>query len=202
MREERAEGIVLKTFDYKENERIITIFTPEEGVITLIVKHIKNQNKIALTTPFCQAEFLFIKGKSDLFKLQDGTILNDHHFLRASLAHIQAAAEMVKLILKSQLPGKPAPKLYALLLAYLSHLPHFEDTSSLIGSFYLKLLTHEGLLSWESSPVFPFQVTDIEWDVLKQLALTRSFKEMQTVVLNPELYDRLKNKLALCFVGS
>ncbi|MFS8563609.1 MAG: DNA repair protein RecO [Rhabdochlamydiaceae bacterium] len=202
MKEERAEGIVLKTFDYKENERIVTVFTSHEGVIALIAKHIKNQNKIALTTPFCQAEFLFTKGKSDLCKLQDGTILNDHHFLRRSLPHLQAAAEMVKIVLKSQLPGKPAPQLYALLLACLSQLAHFTDTFTLIGSFYLKLLMHEGLLSWESSHLFPFTVTDIEWNSLKQLALTRSFKEMHSMSLTPALIDKLKSKISLAFIDN
>lgn len=193
MKEERIEGIVLKTFDYKENERIITIFTQTEGVITLIVKHIKN--KIAITTPFCQAEFLFTKGKSDLFKFQDGTILDDHHYLRQDLSHLQAAAEMVKIILKSQLPGKPAPKLYALLLAYLRRLPYFKDATPLLTSFYLKILTHEGLLSWESPHLFPIQFTHPDWDLLKRLALTRSFKEIEGVHITPDLNLKLKNKI-------
>jgi DNA repair protein RecO (recombination protein O) len=200
MKEERVEGIVLKSFDYKENERIITVFTSQEGLITLIVKNIKNQNKMALTTPFCLAEFLFIKGKSDLFKLQDGSILNDHHFLRRTLVHLQAAAEMVKIILKSQLPGKPAPKLYDLLLAYLNQLPNFEDPAPLIGSFSLKLLTHEGLFSWESIDVSPFHVTDLEWECLKKLALTRSFKEIQNIILEPTLSQKLKNQLVFTFI--
>lgn len=197
MKEERAEGIVLKTFDYKDNERISTVLTKDEGVITLIAKGIKYNNKISLTTPFCQAEFLFIKGKSELFKLQDGTIINDHSFLRNSLLHLQAAADMVKHILKSQLPGKPAPQLYNLLLAYLNKLPFFKDTTPLTCSFYLKLLTHEGVLSWDNPQVFPLSVTDEEWRVLQNLALIRSFKEMQKISLTYELKEKLKHQLLL-----
>ena len=193
MKEERSEGIVLKTFDYKENERIVTIFTESDGVVALIAKNVKN--KIAITTPFCQAEFLFTKGKSDLFKFQDGTILDDHHYLRQNLSHLQAAAEMLKIILKSQLPGKPAPKLYALLLAYLRQLPHFKDVTPLLTSFHLKLLMHEGLLSWERPNLFPVPLTQLEWDLLKRLALTRSFKEIEGICITSELSLKLKNSL-------
>ncbi len=197
MKEERAEGIVLKTFDYKDNERISTVLTADEGVITLIVKGIRYNNKISLTTPFCQAEFLFTKGKSDLFKLQDGAIINDHSFLRNNLSYLQAAADMVKHVLKSQLPGKSAPQLYHLLLACLKQLPFFSDTALLTHSFYLKLLTHEGVLSWDSPQVFPCSVTDDEWKTLQALALVRSFKEMQTISLSSELKEKLKIQLIL-----
>jgi len=106
---------------------------------------------------------------------------------------------MVKIILKTQLPGKPSPKLYELLLAYLSQLPNFTDVTPLMTSFYLKLLTHEGLVSWASPSDFPLSVSDREWSQLKHLALIRSFKEMHSINLSPELGHKIKDQLPLSF---
>jgi DNA repair protein RecO (recombination protein O) len=149
MKQVRSEGIVLHSFDYKERERIVSVFTLKEGMISLIIKRL-SKNKpalINLTSPLCQAEFLYQKGKSDLYRFIDGTILNLHLPLRRSYHHLQYGGKMIQAIRSSQMPGKRAPALYCLLLSYLKKLPEFEKPEILWTSFQLKLLKHEGLLS-------------------------------------------------------
>jgi len=144
----KAEGIVLKTLDYKESERIITLFTPHEGIISVIVKRLskKKPHLINLTSPLCRAEVLYRRGKSDLCLFLDGTILDLNLPLRKSYSTLQLGGKMLRAISLSQFPGKPAPLLYKLLLFYLKELPDFPDPEILWASFQLKLLKHEGLL--------------------------------------------------------
>ena len=38
MEEQKVEGIVLKTVPFKENDRILTLYTPQQGVMSLYVQ--------------------------------------------------------------------------------------------------------------------------------------------------------------------
>jgi DNA repair protein RecO len=147
--EERTQGIVLRSLDYKDNQRIVTAFTPI-GLISLIVKSIAKKNS-ALTTPFCVAEFVLRKGRSDLRFFLDGTVLDSHISLREKLPSLQAAGNLAQVILSSQLQGKSSYDLYALFRCYLKQIPSFESPASLVASFQLKLLGYEGLLALSSS---------------------------------------------------
>jgi len=147
MQTEKTEGIVLRSQDYKERDRLITLFTPE-GLLSLIVKGIsrKNSRLLSLTTPFCHGEYLYRVGSSELFRFQDGSILDDGLTLRSKLSHLQTAGSLAQAILSSQMPKKDSPALFALYRSYQKQIPSFSDGAPLLASFYLKLLKHEGLL--------------------------------------------------------
>jgi len=148
MQEERTHGVVLRCLDYRERERIITLFTPF-GLISLIVKGIqpRSSHLLILTTLFCEGEFLFKKGRSDLYSFIDGSVVDAHLLLRTQLPFVQTAGALAKTILSSQFNGKASLALYQLFCCYLKQIPSFATPASLIASFQLKLLSHEGLLS-------------------------------------------------------
>jgi DNA repair protein RecO (recombination protein O) len=148
MHEEKTEGIVLRSQDFKERHRIITLFTPQ-GLISLIVKSIsrKNTRLLSLTTPFCHGEYHYRRGHSELLRFHDGTILDDHFNLRQSLNSLQTAGALANAVLTSQMPGKPSPALFLLYKSYHKQVPVFSDGGALLSSFYLKLLKYEGLLT-------------------------------------------------------
>ena len=133
-------GIVLRSFNYKEKSRIISLYTRSSGVISLISRKAQPH----LTTTLCYGEFLYSKGRSDLYSLKEGKSLNMHLPLRASFDLLQTASKMLQTILDTQFPEKPSPNLFDLLLTYLHHLPKNPD--ALYTSFLLKLLKHEGQL--------------------------------------------------------
>ena len=146
---EKQEGLVLRRIDYKDSQKILTLFTSERGIISLIVKGItrKNTHLLTLSSPLTHAEYLFRVHRSTLYTFQDGTLINSHLPLRQSLLHIESAIRIAQALLTSQLPGKPAPALYRLTLAYLKLTTQFTDPAPLTASFLLKLLKHEGILS-------------------------------------------------------
>jgi DNA repair protein RecO (recombination protein O) len=169
---EKVEGIVLRSLPYREQEKILTLFTAERGLISLIVKKIskKSSHLLALSSLFCQGEFLYEKGNSDLYRFLDGSLLDEHLFLRQNWRYLEAASKLTKALLHSQLPGKPAPHLYALFISYLRQIPHFEEPLGLFASFYLKLLHHEGVLG-----ATRFQ----------PLLSVRSFTELKKITISP-----------------
>ena len=193
MAEERVEGIVLRSTLYKETHRIITLFTSEAGLISLMVKGVKTPERMALLTPFSQIEVFFRKKLSDLYLLKDGSLIAGNLFLREKWDYLETAGKMGQMILHSQMPGKPAPLLYALFLACLKQLPKFEEPAPLLLLFYLKLLTHEGILSLDDRSAFPIPLSSEEWDMMMDIAQSKSFKGLSNRKELTPLLQQLEN---------
>ncbi|WP_316358643.1 DNA repair protein RecO [Candidatus Neptunichlamydia sp. REUL1] len=212
MKDKRVEGVVLRATPYRENDRILTVLTPDRGVISLYVRRLsKSQPAILnLTTPLCRAEFVFKKGKTDLYRFLDGTIINLHLPLRRSYRHLEVAGKILQAILKTQMPGKDSYSLYLLLISFLKKLPEAVEPETFWATFQLKLLKHEGLLEiaencllCSSAPAmqildgesrcsqcggalgFPFK--NEEWRILRNLFDTRSFDSLLALKLSPYL---------------
>ena len=216
MTTEKAEGLVLRTLDYKDRQKIITLFTPTRGLISLIIKGItrKKSHLLTLSSPFTQGEYHFHIGRSELYTFKDGTPLATHHNLRSDLSLIETAATMAKALLLTQLPGKSTPALYALILAYLKELPNF-NPNILSSSFHLKLLKHDGLLSLSPhcavcnqkpthlflcepycqlhAPSRSHPFDESEWETLITLTEARSFAALKKRSLSEALHQKISN---------
>ncbi|WP_194848327.1 DNA repair protein RecO [Candidatus Neptunochlamydia vexilliferae] len=212
MNEERSEGIVLRAIPHKENDRILTLFTPGRGVMSLYVRGLSRTRPalVNLTTPLCRAEFVFRKGRSDLYRFIDGTILDMHLPLRKSYSLLEVGSKMALTILHSQLPGKSSERLYALLTSFLKALPNASHPKTLWATFQLKFLKAEGLLALaptclncqkaaatrvvdgesrcvncSSGMSFPF--SQEEWEQLLLLFHARQFQPLLDLELPPSL---------------
>lgn len=188
---EKDEGLVLRSLDFRDRQKILTLFTENFGMISLIVKgiHRKSSHLLTLTSPFTRGEYLFRVGKSHLFAFKDGTPLATNHALRANLTHIEAATALVKALLDSQLPEKPAPALYQLTKTYLEILPDFEEPNSLIASFLLKLLKHEGHLSLHHPPA---AFSPKEWETATLLTQVRTIQKLKETTVSTALHKKIE----------
>lgn len=216
MSDAKSEGVVLKSIDFRDRSRIITLFTPDEGIVSLIVKGItrKKSHLLTLTTPFTRGEYHYLVKKSSLYTFRDGTPLATHSEIRKSLAHIEVATEIASHLIASQVPGKAAEALYKLTLAYLEKLADFEDPTPLSASFLLKLLKVEGHLHLTSTcaacelpanalasgesvctkhrPPFSHSFSSEEWQTLLTLSEARAFSQIKSLSVPKELRQRLK----------
>ncbi len=177
-----VKAIVLRALPFKDNQKILTLFSDSLGVTSMILKGLTSKKNCTLTfsQPFCEAEFLFSKGNSELLKFQDGSILDLHLPLRSSLNFLKTASSMVNAILRSQLPGKPSPELYSLLSSFLKQVPLFSFQETLLSCFYLKVLKHEGSYhplapEEENEPSF----SEIEKPALVELMTLHSFLKLR-----------------------
>lgn len=142
----RSEGVILETINFQDYDQIITVFTLEEGLIKLIVKNANSfrAKKGAVLAPLTKAEFIYKKGKSNIWKCQEVSLIKTHLELRQNLAWLEAGCGLMRAILSSQMEHKPAPDLYRLLTSYLAK-AHEIQPEALLSSFILKILRHEGL---------------------------------------------------------
>lgn len=73
----KTRGMVIKSQDYKENDKLIWIYTEELGKISVIAKGArKSKNKnFSNTLPFCYGEYVVYKGRT-MYSLNEGRIID------------------------------------------------------------------------------------------------------------------------------
>lgn len=164
-------GLLLQSVPYLGQKKILKIFTPD-GLISVFAQKTK-------LDPFCLAEWVYRKGDTDLFPLQDSTLLDPLLDLRKSYPTLLAAGRMAQDLLRTQLPNKKAEELFDLALFYFRKLSSSPDLLS--ASFRLKVLVYEGLLSPTAEPPF----TTAEWEQVKTLAFSRKLSSIQALESGP-----------------
>lgn len=160
----------------------------------MIVKGVfpSSLQKLSITTPFCQAQFVFKEGRSDLLRFHDGTILHEHLELRSSYSHLEAAGRMAKALLDSQLPGRPSHALFALFARYLKEIPSCPSPHSLTSSFLLKMLLLEGLITLGEQDNLPSHFSPEEKELISELTLARSFQKLATCEVASSLATKIE----------
>lgn len=217
----KSEGIALQTIKFGDYDQILTLFTPHEGLLKMMVKGAygrKHSNGLDL---LAQAEFVYAKRQSALVVCQERKILNSHLSLRKSLLTLESACAMAKAVLDTQFEQKPAHQLYSLLICYFKRLAASINPAALTSSFLLKLLRSEGLFgltphcsvcfadlhehfisSGESfcqkhAPAQAASFTLFEAESIFTLAFSRSFADIE----KSPLEDSLKAKIESLFAS-
>lgn len=134
------QGIVLLATPYQNNQQIVQLYTKEQGMISAI-----RRSKWHIHPPL-EAEFTLQKTKGDLFRIQEISHANYRPFLSKTMDQLSAAHKILLAIRTTQPVGKLSPTLYAVLSKMLSALRTFSATKTLLASFWLKLLKHEGMI--------------------------------------------------------
>lgn len=142
--EEKAPGLLLQAIPYLGQKKILKIFTPHLGVISLITK---KKHDPALLTPFCLAEWVYRKGSRDLYLLLDGSISDGLLDLRKTYEALFSAGLIARDLINLQMPGSFAAEMFALTVLIFQKMGSFQHPEVLVALFRLKWLQHEGLLS-------------------------------------------------------
>jgi len=194
------EGIVLKSTPFGDTGRIITIYTQDSGVVSAILRRIgqKNLTLQNATSVLSLSEFHLVKGKGDLYRFQDASLIDNFLELRNHFDKLTAAGNILKCIQKTQIPENPSPALYLLLKTYLYNMKTSENPENLYLSFQLKLLQYEGVFSpqREHSPVF---FTQEEWELVKNLSFAKSFTNLSVLKTPKNFNKKLSGFFSLSF---
>ncbi|RDW19223.1 DNA repair protein RecO [Oceanobacillus arenosus] len=105
---EKIEGIVIKTQDYGESHKIITVFSKRLGKFTALAKGAKKPKSrmAAVTQPFIYAQF-FVYVNKGLSTIQQGEIIDSFRPIREDIVKTAYAAYIMELtdkLLDSQAP--------------------------------------------------------------------------------------------------
>jgi DNA repair protein RecO (recombination protein O) len=163
-----TEGIILRAIPFRDYDQILSIFTADAGLIKVLYKGSRSKclGVQGLGTPLTRVEVIYRETRGEIFSCHEMTLLDSFSFLRKKWLNLEVACDLLQVLLASQFVGKAAVRLYALLCFYLEKIPHTLNPWILAMSFRLKLLKHDGLMS------FPFLCCECH-QPLQALAFTR-----------------------------
>jgi len=141
----QLEGIILKTRDYGETHKIITIYTKEIGKITAIARGAnKPKSKLsAVSQVFIQGEFLIYVTKG-LSTIQQGQTLSSFRHIREDIVKTAYAAYLIELTDKLIEEKRPDPFIYDQLSKTLAWIDEKEEFMIPLMMFELKLFAKGG----------------------------------------------------------
>ncbi|MEM8721204.1 MAG: DNA repair protein RecO [Cyanobacteria bacterium P01_G01_bin.39] len=122
----KATGIVLKGSSIKENDRLVTVLTPEYGLIRAVAPGAK-KHKSRLrgrTELFVINELLLIRGRS-LDKIIQADTVYTYPGLSRDLGKLATAQYLAELALALAVDEQPQPELYALINEHLRRIEGF-----------------------------------------------------------------------------
>ena len=143
---QKCEGIVLRTTDYGETNKIVTLYTREWGKIGVMARGAKKPKSrlSAITQPFTYGSFLLQKG-SGLGNLQQGEIITPLRAIREDIFLTAYASYVVELTDKSTDEKKSNPFIFELLCQTLTYLNDGYDPEILKNIYEMKMLPVLGL---------------------------------------------------------
>lgn len=122
----KATGIVLKGSSLKENDRLVTVLTPEYGLIRAVAPGAKKYKSRlrGRTELFVINEFMVIRGRS-LDKIIQAETLYTYPGLSRDLGKLATAQYLAELSLALATDQQPQPELYELLNEHLRRIEGF-----------------------------------------------------------------------------
>ncbi|OLN23391.1 DNA repair protein RecO [Domibacillus antri] len=143
---EKVEGIVLRTNDYGETNKIVTMFTHEKGKKAAVARGAKKTNSrlSGVTQPFTHGFFL-IQGGRGLGTMQQGEAFSSMRRIREDLTKTAYAAYIVELTDKTTEDGEANPHLFHLLQKSLDYINEGVDPAIVTNIFEMKMLSQAGM---------------------------------------------------------
>ncbi|WP_298431774.1 DNA repair protein RecO [Geobacter sp.] len=127
MEASRSEAIVLGAMDYRESDRIVTLFTLQHGKVRGVAKGAKRSMRRfgGALEPFARLGVELVV-REGLSSLRGADIVSLYPRIRADLLKIALAGYAVEISDRFLPDGAPSPRLFRLLAAYLEHLEQGE----------------------------------------------------------------------------
>ncbi len=144
--EVKTEGIVLRAIEYQENDKLLTLFSPSLGRITVGAKGVKKPKaKLAFAAqPFCFAEYMLAE-KGGRYTLTNAYLHESFFALRNDILRFYAACAMAEICLQVLYEREKAEGLFIALLEGLKALALTdEDAAEAVLAFTLVALRESG----------------------------------------------------------
>ncbi|MFZ3588190.1 DNA repair protein RecO [Bacillus sp. DJP31] len=151
---QKVEGIILRTNDYGETNKIVTMYTKELGKIGLMARGAKKPNSrlASISQIFTYGSFL-IQTSSGLGTLKQGESLISMKHIKSDIFATAYASYIIELTDKALEEKKPNPYLFELLYQTLHLINEGMDLEILTMIYELKMLQIIGLYPHLSSCV-------------------------------------------------
>lgn len=143
---QKVEGIVIRTTDYGEANKIVTLYTRELGKIGVMARGAKRPKSrlAAISQLFTHGHFVFQK-TSGLGVLNQGEIIQSFRDLRTDIILTSYAAYIVELLDKLTDQNDKNPYLYEMVFQSLQYIDEGIDYEIITRLFEVKMLRLAGI---------------------------------------------------------
>lgn len=143
----QTEGIVLKSFDFRETSRIATFFTKNHGKVKGVLKGIRKDHKKfgSNIDKFSVNDIVYYQySRSDLHLISQCDLKQFFFSIRQDYKRNLAAHYSLELVDIIMPPEEPNEDIYQLMLDYLNSLENYPDIDKLVHIFQIKILQISG----------------------------------------------------------
>ena len=94
-----VKGLVLRTTDIKECDRLITVYTEEEGIVTALAKSARSykSRKMSSTMQFCYGSFV-LYGQGDKLFVKEASLIESFFDIRHTIDGLALAGYVVEVL--------------------------------------------------------------------------------------------------------
>ena len=143
---EKCEGIIIRTTNYGETNKIVTLYTREWGKVGVMARGAKKPNsRLAAVTQLFTYGYFLVQKSSGLGGLQQGEIISSMRSIREDIFLTAYASYIVDLTDKSIDDRKPNPFLFELVYQTLNLINEGYDAEIIVNIFEMKMLNTLGL---------------------------------------------------------
>ncbi|QKY69485.1 DNA repair protein RecO [Lentibacillus sp. CBA3610] len=142
---EKMQGIVMKTQDYGETHKIVTIFSYQAGKISAIARGAKKPKSrmAAVTQPFIYGDF-FVYLNSGLSTIQQGSVIDSFRHVREDIIKTAYASYIVELTDKLTDSHSPDHYIFDQLYRTMNWIAEYDEADIPIMMYELKLFKKGG----------------------------------------------------------
>jgi DNA repair protein RecO (recombination protein O) len=139
----RSEAVILRRHEYGEADRLLTLFTPDQGKIRVLAKGVRKQNaKMAGHLELFTQVQMHIRRGDGLHVVSQAEQITAFFAQQKSLPWFAYASYLVELLDRLCEFDEPNPPVYALLVAALAWLSQPEADPMLVARYYELRLLH------------------------------------------------------------
>ncbi len=140
-------GIVLRYANYKENDRILTIFTREAGLISASARGCRRTKSplLGASEPFTYGEFMLFESASGKFRVDGCELRESFYPIREDISRFAGGSSMLKFVENSGVMER-GERLFSMLYYALSFLAYTQiDPADITICFFVRALSELGM---------------------------------------------------------
>lgn len=141
----QSRAIIIKSMDYRESDKLVTVFSEKEGKLKAIARGIKKPGSSlrACVQPFCHALLFFHSGR-ELDLITQGKLLDFYGNSREDIKRTLHCVYIMELLDKALMDRVAMPRLYSLTLSVLQQIDDNGLNPLVLRYFELQLLVQLG----------------------------------------------------------
>ncbi|WP_159565229.1 DNA repair protein RecO [Streptococcus halichoeri] len=183
MRSVQSLGIVLFNRDYREDDKLVKMFTETEGKRMFFVKHAGKSKAAALVQPLTRADFILKINDKGLSYIDDTGEVETYPKINSDIFKLSYASYLLALVDAALPDGEPDPALFVFLRKTLDLMESGLDYDILTNIFEIQLLDRFGI-----------HLNFHECSVCHRVGLAFDFSHQFLGVLCPEHYHLDKRR--------